>query len=377
MVRDLIIFTNKRLILVTSRAFPARRWKSSPSPTAPSQTLRHRDRGYFRPGFGDENLALRPQPAHRTQVARQSRHCRRAAYLRQLRADLRCQARSSVRRRAAELPCERERTRHPATRILRPGRPCPAAPREPAYAAAERAAANQRSEPPAGLAALVLAGRRRSGAAGADGRPSGRRGRRARGTAQRVHHAGRTRRHPQRHLARTPPPRARVQRGHAAAGRTCIRAPCAKACSKPPTTWRPGSSTWSIWRSTSMPSRTTSSSRATCTACRARLSRCGCAWNASRSPRCATNCSASWTSCSSSSNNLNATVHSGKRAALSLENTLSSLGTVHAQMALLGTRKVDSTGARRLRQDIREEVSSLQDTLEAMDEVQAQRLGLR
>ena len=75
--------------------------------------------------------------------------------------------------------------------------------------------------------------------------------------------------------------------------------------------------------------------------------------------------------------NLNATVHSGKRAALSLENTLSSLGTVHAQMALLGTRKVDSTGARRLRQDIREEVSSLQDTLEAMDEVQAQRLGLR
>lgn len=75
--------------------------------------------------------------------------------------------------------------------------------------------------------------------------------------------------------------------------------------------------------------------------------------------------------------NLNATVSHGKRAAIRLENTLSALGTVHAQMTLLGTRKVDSAGAQQLRLEIQEEVSALQDTLEAMDEVQAQRLYLR
>ncbi len=75
--------------------------------------------------------------------------------------------------------------------------------------------------------------------------------------------------------------------------------------------------------------------------------------------------------------NLNATVSSGKRAAIRLENTLSSLGTVHAQMTLLGTRKVDSAGAQRLRLEIQEELGALQDTIEAMDEMQAQSLHLR
>ncbi len=74
--------------------------------------------------------------------------------------------------------------------------------------------------------------------------------------------------------------------------------------------------------------------------------------------------------------NLQAIDGSGRRAVLRLENTLSSLGTVHAQMTLLGTRKVDSSSARQLRQDIREEVSELQDTIEALDEVQAERSRL-
>ena len=75
--------------------------------------------------------------------------------------------------------------------------------------------------------------------------------------------------------------------------------------------------------------------------------------------------------------NLNAIVSSGRRAVLRLENTLSSLGTVHAQMTLLGTRKVDSGSARQLRQEIRDEVNELQDTIEAMDEVQAGHARLR
>lgn len=75
--------------------------------------------------------------------------------------------------------------------------------------------------------------------------------------------------------------------------------------------------------------------------------------------------------------NLEATVNSVKRAEIQLESTLSSLGTVYAQMSLLGTKEVDSARAQRLRLEIQDEVSSLQDTLEAMDEVQAQSLRLR
>lgn len=74
--------------------------------------------------------------------------------------------------------------------------------------------------------------------------------------------------------------------------------------------------------------------------------------------------------------NLEATVNSTKRAEIQLESTLSSLGTIYAQMSLLGTKEVDSARAQRLRLEIQDEVSSLQDTIEAMDEVQAQRLRL-
>jgi hypothetical protein len=74
--------------------------------------------------------------------------------------------------------------------------------------------------------------------------------------------------------------------------------------------------------------------------------------------------------------NLDATVNSVKRAEIQLENTLSSLGTIYAQMSLLGTKEVDSSRAQRLRLEIQDEVSSLQDTIAAMDEVQQQRLSL-
>jgi hypothetical protein len=75
--------------------------------------------------------------------------------------------------------------------------------------------------------------------------------------------------------------------------------------------------------------------------------------------------------------NLEATASSVKRAEIQLESTLSSLGTVYAQMSLLGTKEVDSSKAQRLRLEIQDEVASLQDTIAAMDEVQSQRLQLR
>ncbi|NWG16145.1 MAG: hypothetical protein HXY41_05875 [Chloroflexi bacterium] len=75
--------------------------------------------------------------------------------------------------------------------------------------------------------------------------------------------------------------------------------------------------------------------------------------------------------------NLDATVNSVKRAEIQLESTLSSLGTIYAQMSLLGTKEVDSARAQRLRLEIQDEVASLQDTIDAMAEVQTQRLTLR
>ncbi len=75
--------------------------------------------------------------------------------------------------------------------------------------------------------------------------------------------------------------------------------------------------------------------------------------------------------------NLEATLNSARRAEIQLESTLSSLATIYAQMARLGTNKVDSSGAQRLRLEIQDEVSSLQDTIDAMDEVHAQSLRLR
>lgn len=74
--------------------------------------------------------------------------------------------------------------------------------------------------------------------------------------------------------------------------------------------------------------------------------------------------------------NLEATKNSVKRAEIQLESTLSSLGTIYAQMSLLGTKEVDSARAQRLRLEIQDEVASLQDTIDAMDEVQMSGLRL-
>ncbi len=74
--------------------------------------------------------------------------------------------------------------------------------------------------------------------------------------------------------------------------------------------------------------------------------------------------------------NLEATISSVKRAGIQLESTLASLGTVYAQMSLLGTKEVDSARAQRLRLEIKDEVAGLQDTIEAMTDVQAQTLRL-
>jgi hypothetical protein len=73
--------------------------------------------------------------------------------------------------------------------------------------------------------------------------------------------------------------------------------------------------------------------------------------------------------------NLEQTKNSVKRAEIQLESTLSSLGTVYAQMSLLGTKgSVDGTRWQRQRLEIADEVNSLQDTIDAMEEVQLQAL---
>jgi len=60
-----------------------------------------------------------------------------------------------------------------------------------------------------------------------------------------------------------------------------------------------------------------------------------------------------------------------ERAQLQLETTLSSLGTIYSQTMLVGAKDIDSGRARRLRQDIAEEVTELDNVLLAMDEVYA------
>ncbi len=58
-----------------------------------------------------------------------------------------------------------------------------------------------------------------------------------------------------------------------------------------------------------------------------------------------------------------------KRADIQLDHTLSALGTVYAQVQLIGAKDVDSARAQRLQTNIREEVLSLEDTIAALDEV--------
>ena len=60
-----------------------------------------------------------------------------------------------------------------------------------------------------------------------------------------------------------------------------------------------------------------------------------------------------------------------QRAELQLENSLTHLGTIYSQTMLVDAKDIDSGRARRLRQEIVEEVTEINDVLLAMDEVHA------
>lgn len=72
--------------------------------------------------------------------------------------------------------------------------------------------------------------------------------------------------------------------------------------------------------------------------------------------------------------NLNAVANNMKRADIQLDNTLAALGTLYAQMQVIDSKDLDSARAHRLRDEIHDEVSGLQDTIVAMDEVYSTRL---
>lgn len=57
------------------------------------------------------------------------------------------------------------------------------------------------------------------------------------------------------------------------------------------------------------------------------------------------------------------------RARYQLESTVSALGTIYSQVQLIGARDVDSDRARRLREEIADQVAALQDIVDAIDEV--------
>jgi hypothetical protein len=58
-----------------------------------------------------------------------------------------------------------------------------------------------------------------------------------------------------------------------------------------------------------------------------------------------------------------------ERAALQLDDTLSAMGTVYAQVQLIDAKNIDSGRAQRLQQDIADQIHSLNDVQQAMDEV--------
>lgn len=65
-------------------------------------------------------------------------------------------------------------------------------------------------------------------------------------------------------------------------------------------------------------------------------------------------------------NNLDSTI---KRARLQLENSLTHLGTIYSQTMLVDAKDIDRARARRLRQEIADEVTELNDILVSMDDV--------
>lgn len=65
-----------------------------------------------------------------------------------------------------------------------------------------------------------------------------------------------------------------------------------------------------------------------------------------------------------------------ERAELQLENSLTHLGTIYSQTMLVDAKDIDSGRAKRLRQEIDEEVTELNDVLLAMDEVNSTEIAL-
>lgn len=59
-----------------------------------------------------------------------------------------------------------------------------------------------------------------------------------------------------------------------------------------------------------------------------------------------------------------------KRADIQIDNMLAAMGASYTQMQLIGAKGIDSSKARRLREDVAEQVAKTQDVLHAMDEVQ-------
>jgi len=66
---------------------------------------------------------------------------------------------------------------------------------------------------------------------------------------------------------------------------------------------------------------------------------------------------------------LNTLDNTMQRADYLLEQSLSAMGTVYSQLQLIGAKDVDSPRAQALRRNIAEQVSQLQDVVNAMDEV--------
>jgi len=67
--------------------------------------------------------------------------------------------------------------------------------------------------------------------------------------------------------------------------------------------------------------------------------------------------------------NLQSIANSAKRTTIKLDSTVAQLSTVYAQMQLLDTKALDSGRAQRLRTEIQDEIASLSDTINAMDDV--------
>ena len=70
--------------------------------------------------------------------------------------------------------------------------------------------------------------------------------------------------------------------------------------------------------------------------------------------------------------NLRALENRMEQAGFRLEETLASLGTVYSQFQLIRAQKMSGSGARRLSEDIREQVRGLQDIIASMNEVYGQ-----